>query len=471
MTGQKNILSHSGKSWTSAQKIIFRILFLYVLFLCLPIDSDVYKYVKEIDWLQLNCRDLFIIATWRHFDFVTIDSESGKWGILSYINLVIPFLISIPLAFIWGFFDKKRISYDTLYYWIRVIARYRVGLGLVAWGYRKLIPGQMVLPTMGILDTPYGDIQAQKLYWQAVGITPGYEVFLGFAEFIAGFLLLFRKTTALGAALTAVVLGNVVIANHVYDGSVHVHSFYYTILAIFILWKDLPDIINLLVREKDVLNVHYYPSFSETWKKYARKGAKVFLFGVFVILFFGLQVVDYLYAPYRLPDTPGVAGTKGYYQVTEFRLNNKTVPYSPLDTLRWQDAIFESWSTLNFKVNRVSIMDQSNGGGYSKKDLERSWELAGIGGGRRYYYYEADTIKHILHLQNKNPKHRDEKMDLHYTLSANNRIILRGTNEFRDSIYVVLDRIDKEFPLLKERQKYFETEKDNQLTAESYAVY
>ena len=221
---KQSVLSKKDLEWSSYKKIVFRIAAVYLLLLCLPLVGDWYKYIYNLQWSALNCRDLFIISTYRTPEYVKFDSESGRWGILSYSNLVIPFFIALVIGGIWTLLDRKTKNYETFYYWVRVVARYRVGIGIVAWGYRKLVPGQMVWPTLGILNTPFGDFQAQKLYWQSVGITPGYEIFLGAAEFLAGFLLLFRKTSALGAALTAVVLGNIVIANHVYDGSVHVHS-------------------------------------------------------------------------------------------------------------------------------------------------------------------------------------------------------------------------------------------------------
>ncbi|HSY61160.1 MAG TPA: hypothetical protein VK796_04745, partial [Cytophaga sp.] len=439
--------------WKGYEKVAFRIACIYLALLCLPLYGEWYKYLSKLNITELNCRDLFIISTYRTIDFIKIDTESGRWGIASYVNLFIPFVIAVVGGTVWTLLDKKTKNYNQLYYWTRVIARYRVGIGIVAWGFRKLVPGQMVWPTTGILNTPFGDFQAQKLYWQSVGIVPSYEVFLGCAEFAAGFLLLFRKTTALGAALTAVVLGNIVIANHVYDGSVHVHSACYTIIALIILWRDLPNIWNLLVKEKDVLPKPFYPVITQAWLKYTRIGLITFVHVVFVALFFVLQIDDYVHAPYRLPDTPGIANTQGVYNVTEFKLNNKLRPYDPYDSLRWQDAIFENWSTLSFKVNRTAVMDQSNGGGYSKKDVERTWELAGIGGGRRYFYYEADTVKHVLRLFNKNEKHKKETLVLHYSKPTSTRVVLAGVNEFKDSIYVVLDRVEKNYPVIQSREQ------------------
>lgn len=234
-----NAINNENNVWSNAEKITFRIIFLYALFFCLPIHSSFYKYLFQMDWLAINCRDLFVIATYRHPSLVEIDSESFHWGYLGYINFILPLFIAVPIALVWSFLDKSVKNYQNLNYWLQVIIRYRVGLGMLAWGYRKLMPSQMVLPTYSILDTPFGDIQAQKLYWQAVGIVPAYEVFLGFAEFIPGILLLFRKTASVGALLAGVVMINVALANHAYDGSVHIHSAAYAILCTILFWPNL----------------------------------------------------------------------------------------------------------------------------------------------------------------------------------------------------------------------------------------
>ena len=70
--------------------------------------------------------------------------------------------------------------------------------------------------------------------------------------------------------------------------------------------------------------------------------------------------------------------------------------------MRWQDVTFENWSTLTFKVNKPVRLDLSNGGGSPMRDVNRTFEITGTAGGRRAFYYDADTTKHILFLQDKN---------------------------------------------------------------------
>ena len=441
--------------WKNYEKIIFRITFVFLLLMTIPTEPDWYVHTWNYDWSNIHWNMLYdISAAGRIPKFVTIPTESGKWGIASYANLFLSALFATVAGLIWTVIVKarktERTEYNQLYYWVRVLARYQVGFAIVAWGYRKLVPIQMMWPPTDILNTPILHIQEQKLYWQSVGIVPHYEMFLGFAEFLGGFLLLFRKTTALGAAITTVVLANIVLANHVYDGSVHIHSFMFSFVALILLWKDLPNIWNLLVREKDVTPQVYYPDLSTPWKKYTRLIVKVTALLIFVVLEFVLHLAGEF--EYRVPGARGLAGADGYYQVSEFRLNHKILPYDPYDSIRWQDVIVEKWATLVFKVNRKETIDQSNGPalkatGGLVKDIDRGWESSGVQG-RHFFYYTIDTVNHVLHLQNKNKSHREEKQVLHYSQPSNTRLIFSGINEFNDSIYVVLDKSSKKYPVI-----------------------
>jgi hypothetical protein len=352
---------------------------------------------------------------------------------------------------------------------------------MIGWGLKKAFPMQMVYPTVGMLNTPFIDMAEKKLYWSHVGISFNYTVFLGFAEIIPGLLLLHRKTALLGAALAAVVCFNICIANHAYDAGVAVPAAYFALIGIFIVWYDLPKIWNLLVNEQYIAAYRFYPALTEKWQQYLRNGLKI----VFNILFVPVAAALWAYGffngnNYNIPSTPGLPETKGYYNVTEYRLNNKIIPYSPQDSMRWQDATFESWSSLSYKTNRAAIADRMIG--YSplrvkddKKNTKLNqvntqdsdklakekknrdlgvtrWEVGGMAGERRYFFYKADTVQKMLYLQNKNKNHENEHQVLRYHRPSKDRIILEGTNEFNDSIYVVLDRAYKKYPLVEGRQ-------------------
>jgi hypothetical protein len=54
----------------------------------------------------------------------------------------------------------------------------------------------------------------------------------------------------------------------------------------------------------------------------------------------------------------------------------------------------------------------------------------------------------VLHLQNKNKEYKEEKLDLRYDRPSSSRIILWGKNEYSDSVYIVLDKQERKYPLL-----------------------
>ncbi len=73
--------------------------------------------------------------------------------------------------------------------------------------------------------------------------------------------------------------------------------------------------------------------------------------------------------------------------------------------------------------------------------------------GRHYYYYDADTVNHTLSLQNKNTDLRNEKLFLTYTRPNDSTILLSGINQNKDSIHVVLAKVDKKYMMFEGRRK------------------
>ena len=392
------------KTWKPWHRVLFRIGFIFFISICIPNSPEWYKIVFNIDWANLHYRDLYDIARFGSGINFFGNAIFGS-TLMGYANWITTALISIAGGLLWTFIVQtrhtERKEYNTLYYWLRVIVRYRAGIGIIGFGFTKLLPVQMPYPSLGLLNTNFGDFTAQKIYWLIIGIVPWYQVFAGIVEVTAGALLFFRRTTTLGAILLFGALGDIVYVNFAYDGGVHVYSSYFVLLAAFLLIDDVPRIYRLLVQEKYTVPVHIYPAFKNKLQQFTRIGLKAATIFIFLILLFKLQLVNFLYDPYKQPSVAGLKTLRGNYNVTEFRINNKLVPYSPADAERWQEVTFEKWTTLTYKVNRPTLIDLSNGGGDPQKDINRTFELSGTGGGRRVFHYYADTINKVLYLEDK----------------------------------------------------------------------
>ena len=523
------IQTNSIATWKPWHNVLFRIAFIFFISISIPNNPEWYKIVFNIDWTNLHYRDLYDIARFGSGINFFGNTLFGN-TLLGYANWITTLLFAIGGALIWTLIVRarhtERKEYNILYYWLRVVVRYRAGIGIIGFGFTKLLPVQMPYPSLGLLNTNFGDFTAQKIYWLSIGVVPWYQVFAGVVEVTAGFLLFFRRTTTLGAILLLGALGDIVYVNFAYDGGVHVYSSYFVLLAAFLLIDDVPRIYKLLVREKLTVPVHIYPAFKSKWQQYSRIGLKTVTIFVFLIVLFYLQLVNFLYDPYKQPSVAGVKKLRGNYAVTEFRINNKLIPYSPADTLRWQEVTFEKWTSLTFTVNRPTLIDLSNGGGDPQRDINRTFELTGTGGGRRVFHYYADTVNNVLYLQDKfkavpdrrnraagvggdggtdrnlntrsgNAIHAGEatvrkakdsswiskqawanigdevnkidkraastrrnrefaeapknekrnRMIFKYDTQDGARVILTGINENKDSLYIVLDRVDRKYAL------------------------
>jgi hypothetical protein len=410
-------------AWSAAKKIAFRIAFVFFFLVSIPFSASWYKSLVSIDWLHPHYRDIYSIAGFSInvpsvlFDtgrqsFAETDRKKAEPAVSQiqtqrswlrdYAAWGNAFAIAVVAGLVWSLADPKRQSYNLLYYWITVIVRFRAAIGIIGFGFTKLFPTQMPYPSLGLLNTDFGDFTAQKIYWLSIGIVPWYQVFGGIVEVLAGALLFFRKTATFGAILLVGALGDITFVNYAYDGGVHVYAFYFVLLGSFLLTADVSRLYNLLVREQYTVPQFYYPDYKLPAYRYPRIVLKSLAIFVFFILLTYTEAINFKYDPYKQPSTAGIKTLRVNYNVTEFRVNNRLIPYSPRDTVRWKEATFEKWTTLTFRVNRPLVIDPSNGGGSQMRDLQRTFEISGTAGGQRAFHYLADTVAHVLYLQDKN---------------------------------------------------------------------
>ncbi len=438
MSFSNSSINNSSSGWKDYEKVALRFFFIYFAIQVIPLD---WKFYRELFSIQWNVYDLFSLTRYapQFFSFT------------GYANWLVAAVLAAAGTVVWINLDRKERDYDTLYYWLRVILRYRLAIGIIGYGFVKLFPLQIPYPSLSNLHTNYGDFFAWKIYFHTIGITQGYESFLGAVEILAGILLFFRKTVTFGTGLIIGFVGNVLAANIAYDAGEQVYSAYLVVIASFLFVYDVPRLYNLLARERYTIANKFKPVFTEKWLVNARLGLKT-AFVIFVVLYGVTTYANYETAPYKIPQTAGLKNSYGFYNVREFVFNKDTIPYSTTDPNRWQNVVFEKWATVSIKIAKPVKLDLTTGDGFYKNDIDRNYESAGVGG-RHYFAYQADTIKHTLLLENKNKNHRSEKFELKYTQLNDSTIVVRGVSEKKDSIYAVLDKINRKYMLFEGRRK------------------
>lgn len=428
--------------WTNREKLIFRFFFLFFILQAIPLSVDFFKIVFGFNWLHISYGDIF-----------NLTRLSAKFlpGADSFINWIIVAVIAIIGAVLWGRTKYRDINYNQFYYWLRVVVRYRLAIGIIGYGFIKFFPLQAPFPSISNLNTSYGDFTDWKIFSMSLGIVPSYESFLGAIEILAGLLLFFRKTATIGAAIILVFTGNVFISNLAYEGGEFVYATYLISFALFVLWFDAQRIYNLVSLEQPTAPNSFKPHFVGKTKS-LRLVLKTLVIFFFVFLYGFKTYSGFHHDPYQFPRTKGLTKAAGIYNVSEFKINSRVLPYAAADSIRWKDVVFEKWATISVRSDRKVIVDSANYEQVFKNDKDRDYELAGTAG-RHYYSYTVDSVNHVLLLDNKNPHYKGEQLRLNYSRPDSTTIILSGTNQHRDSIYVILNKLDKKYPLKLSRRK------------------
>ncbi|SDD44309.1 hypothetical protein SAMN05216464_101746 [Mucilaginibacter pineti] len=436
--------SLSNDDWKGYEKWAFRIFSIYFFLQAVPLDWKFYRNLFSINWLHLRFSDIFYIS--RYTPQIFTKGSATGWGLNTYADWLVLLFIAIVGAIIWSYRDKTVTNYDKLYYWIRIIVRYRLAIGIIAYGFIKFFPLQSPYPSISNLNTHYGEFSRWKLFSLSLGIVPNYESFLGLVEIFAGSLLFFRKTSTIGALLVVIFTGNVFMSNLAYEGGEAIYSLYLISLGLFLLIFDLVRLFVLIGLERPVQPGRFRPTFTATLKRNRLVLKTIFIF--FFVFLYGYKTWSaYHHDVYQYPQTAGLKDAAGYYDVSEFKINSASLPYSATDTTRWKNVVFEKWATISIGTNKSIKIDSAVTEEINDKDAERSYEEAGSIG-RQYYSYRVDEANQSLILQNKNHNYPGDKLVLHFTKPNDNDLILTGLNG-RDSVYAVLNKVDKKY-LIKE---------------------
>jgi hypothetical protein len=95
------------------------------------------------------------------------------------------------------------------------VLRFIVSFFIILYGFAKLNGAQFTILSSE-LDKPMGQVSGFWLTWYYFGYSPIYGNFIGLVQIVGGVLLMFRKTTLLGACLLFPVVSNVILIDIFY---------------------------------------------------------------------------------------------------------------------------------------------------------------------------------------------------------------------------------------------------------------
>ena len=182
------------------------------------------------------------------------------------------------------------------------------------------------------------------LAWNFLGFSKGYNYVMGFAELLSGVLLLFRRTTTLGAIVTLGVAGNIMAINYFYDVPVKLLSTALVVMSFFLLAKDTHRLINFFFLNRPVSAANLAaPVFKKKWQNILT-----------VILKYGLILYVLISNTLQSAEAVKTYGEKaprpplyGIHNIQAFIRNNDTIAPLATDTGRW-DKLTVSYPGYSF---------------------------------------------------------------------------------------------------------------------------
>src|SRR6185295_17441577 len=245
----KKLLSFSPGAYT---QIAFRFCFIYFgLYVLATQISGSLLLVPYFQFRGLGplwpMRDITLWVAVRIFGITTPLTYTGdSIGETSFFWVQMFWILAAAIAatVLWSVLDRKRKHYATLYQWFQLFIRVALAAQMFEYGMTKVIPVQFRTPPLITLVQPVGNLSLEGLLWVSIGASQAYEIFLGCAEMLGGILLLFPRTTILGALICLADMTQVFVLNMSYDIGLKQISFHLMLLSLFLLAADFTRLAN-----------------------------------------------------------------------------------------------------------------------------------------------------------------------------------------------------------------------------------
>jgi hypothetical protein len=330
---------HAGRR---TGQVLFRFLALYVLLYSFPFPLDTTfglsipvseVWDRVIPWL--GARVL------RLSEQIAIRPNGSGDTTYNYVQILAIATLALVGTLVWSALGPKRRHYRGLARWLAVGVRYYLGFTMLSYGLAKVAKSQFPFPGLARLLQPHGDASPMSLVWTFMGYSTAYNVFAGGVEALAGLLLLFRRTTTLGALLAIGVLSNIVMLNFCYDIPVKLFSLHLLVMALGLAASDGRRLADAFLLNRPAPPAQFEPHFSRRpWNQVA-KAAKAVVLAVFLY-----QVTSTTLSNYRQwGDGRVKPPLHGIYVVERFERDGQVVPAVVTEPERWRHFVVD-WEGL-----------------------------------------------------------------------------------------------------------------------------
>ena len=402
--------------WTFTQKIFFRFFFVYFVLYCFPFPLNMIEWTYPLTkpiyqfqnwWVELSGKYLFHIPV-RIYGHIYQRTGDVGYGFVFMFTIA---LIALVIAGTWTMFADKKVNYHKLHQWLRLYTRFFLAFYLLNYGFMKVFPSQFPDATASTLVQNFGDVTPARLAWNFMGYSGTFMRFTGLAEVLAGILLLFRRTTMLGACVAISVLTAVAMMNFCFVIGVKLLSLHFILIALFLLAGDANRLVRFFILNKTTEAAPKQPLIRHPL---GRKILLIIQISLGIWMFYThiseARASEREYG-YKFPQPL----LYGVYKTEFFIKNNDTLPPLETDSFRWKRVVIDDDD--NWKQSSILFSNDSS----------------------TYFSIKADTVNKMIQIKS----FRDTAVNYQFKYSEQDtsRILIKGMWK-TDTIEVMMKKYD-----------------------------
>ena len=334
--------------WTDKDKIFFRFLFSYfIIYILLLFSSPLFE--SFFRWIGSNILGF-------NWDFEVSGNGSGD-NTYAYITLFVGIILSILSCLIWTISDRGRQSYDKLFYWFTLILRIFLVGAMFLYGFVKVFQIQFQPPTFLQLLQPLGEFSPMGLAWTYMGFSKAFGMFAGIMEILGGILLIWRRTSTLGALIIIGVMTQVAMMNFSFDIPVKLFSIHIILMAGVLFMTDIKRFTNVFIKNKATASYEfYYPHPSIERRKGIATLKKILVPTLLIIA----SILGYL-GELNVSDVNHRPSFYGVWEVEYFIQDSDTLEPLITDENRWHYLVIQRkgsavTKSMTNKINRYDFI-------------------------------------------------------------------------------------------------------------------
>ncbi|MCE2995113.1 MAG: hypothetical protein ACK5RG_02325 [Cyclobacteriaceae bacterium] len=416
-----NLINQSN-TWQAWHRVLFRFLFAYIFLYCFSFPffyiPGAHVVIHPIGSLLQDLSVWYGTNVWGYTNVPTEETGSGD-TLLYWLLWATKLTLAILVTFIWSVIDRKRQAYPWLKKLLLTYTRYYLALILLSYGLFKMVPTQFEEPSARMLVQMYGESSPMGLLWNFMGYSTAYQIFGGVAEVLGAVLLLFRRTTLLGALILVGVMANVVILNYCFDVPVKLASTHYLLFSMGLAFVYGKPVTNLLLLNRATEPMDQTPLFEKKRWFWGTQITKLLLVGFVFYSMLSAALAQKSYTD-TLKHTSAMGGV---FDVIDFSRKSSSDSIARNYRYYWHRMVLDK-----FRPDKL-VVQQING---TKVRYQIAWDTVAkqVTG-----YVPEDSLNRI---------------ELHYESTTKSKLKWKGVWR-DDSVRMITKRFETDSMLLKTR--------------------